>query len=231
MKRRMMAKPRVAETNHGMVGEEIAKAYDISMRHLRDKGRLQTDSILKSRIDLGSALEIGPGPGYEGLEWLNKTEDTTLKGLDISKEMTALAMKNAEDYELTDRAKYFLGDASSIPFEDGYFDAVFSTNSLHEWALPMQTFDEIHRVLRPGGRYFISDLRRDMNPLVKRFILLSQPVKSEKMQLGFISSVNAAYTLSEIQKMLAKTRLQDWKAEQKLFYITISGRKAYSTSQ
>jgi ubiquinone/menaquinone biosynthesis C-methylase UbiE len=161
VKRKMMAKPRVVETNHGIVGKEIAKAYDISMRHLRDKGRLQTDSILKSRIDLGSVLEIGPGPGYEGLEWLNKTEDTTLKGLDISKEMTALAMKNAQDYELTDRAKYFLGDASSIPFEDGYFDAVFSTNSLHEWALPMQTFDEIHRVLRPGGRYFISDLRRD----------------------------------------------------------------------
>jgi ubiquinone/menaquinone biosynthesis C-methylase UbiE len=226
----MMVKPRVVETNHGIVGEEIAKAYEISMRHLRDKGRLQTASILKSRIDLGSALEIGPGPGYEGLEWLNKTEDTTLKGLDISKEMIALAMKNAEDYELTGRAEYFLGDASSIPFEDGHFDAVFSTNSLHEWASPVQTFDEIYRVLRPGGRYFISDLRRDMNPMAKWFILISQPVKSEKMQSGFLSSVNAAYTLSEIQKMLAKTRLQDWRVEQKLFYVVISGRKAYNTS-
>lgn len=223
-----MVKPRAVETDHGIVGEEAVRDYDISMRRLRDKGMLQTESILNSRVDLGCALEIGPGPGYQGLEWLKKTEDTTLKGLDISEEMVALAMKNARDYGFESRAEYFLGDASSIPFGDGYFDAVISTNSLHEWSHPMKTFNEIQRVLRPGGKYFISDLRRDMSPLMKWFILL-QPVRSAKMRSGFISSVNASYTLSEIPELLANTRLQDSKISQNFLYIIISGKKAYNS--
>ncbi len=225
-----MVKPRVVETDHGIVGEEAVRDYDISMRRLRDKGMLQTESILNSRVDLGCALEIGPGPGYQGLEWLKKTEDTTLKGLDISGEMVALAKKNARDYGLESRAEYFVGDASRISFGDSFFDAVISTNSLHEWSRPKETFNEIYRVLRPGGKYFISDLRRDMSPLMKWFILL-QPtnVRSEKMRSGFASSVNASYTLSEIPELLADTNLQGWKVNQNLLYVVISGKKAYDS--
>jgi ubiquinone/menaquinone biosynthesis C-methylase UbiE len=225
-----MVKPRVIEMGHVIKGEEALRAYDISMRRLRDKGLLQTEPILNSRVDLGCALEIGPGPGYQGLEWLMKTEDTTLKGLDISEDMVALAAKNSRDYGLESRAEYYVGDASRVPFGAGYFDAVISTNSLHEWPRPREVFNEIYRVLRPGGKYFISDLRRDMSPLMKWFVLL-QPgnVRSAEMRSGFISSVNASYTLAEIQDMLAETRLQGWRAEQNLLYVIISGKKAYSS--
>lgn len=223
-----MVKPRVIEAGHRIVGEEAVKTYDASMRSLRDKGMLQTDSILGARVDLGCALEIGFGPGYVGLEWLKKTEDTSLKGLDISKGMTVLAMKNARNYGLEDRAEYLTGDASHLPFRSSYFDAVFSTNSLHEWAHPSETFNEIYRVLRPGGKYFISGLRRDMSSMVKWFIRLSQSVRSEEMSTGFISTVNASYTLPELQELLAETNLQGWRAEQNLLYIVVSGRKSYN---
>lgn len=223
-----MVKPRVIETNHRIVGEEAVKAYDASMRSLRDKGLLQIDSILGSRLDLGCALEIGSGPGYVGLEWLKKIEDTSLKGLDISKEMTILATKNARDYGLEDRAEYLTGDASRLPFRSSYFDAVISTNSLHEWAYPKEVFNEIYRVLRPGGKYFISDLRRDMSSMVKWFIRLSQSIRSEEMRAGFIGSLNASYTLPELQELVAETNLQGWRTEQNLLYIVVSGRKSYN---
>lgn len=223
-----MVKPRAVEVSPRIVGEEAVKAYDASMRSLRDKGLLHIESILGARLDLGCALEIGSGPGYVGLEWLKKTEDTSLKGLDISKEMTALAMKNSRNYGLEDRAEYLTGDGSRLPFKSSYFDAVFSTNSLHEWAHPQETFNEIYRVLRPGGKYFISDLRRDMSSMVKWFIRLSQSVRSEEMSAGFISSVNASYTLPEIQELLEETSLQGWRTEQNLLYIVVSGRKSYN---
>ncbi len=220
-----MVRPRVAETEHGIIGESVVEAYDTFMRRLRGLGLLQTASILKSGIDSRCVLEIGPGPDYEGLEWLKRTKGTTLKGLDISEDMVALAEKNALDYGLAGRAEYFLGDARWMPFEDAYFDAVFSTNSLHEFAHPQEVLSEIHRVLKPGGKYFISDLRRDMNPLVKWFIWLCMPRELKDMQAGFISSVNAAYTQAEASEMLAKSGLQGWRVEQKLIYIVISGRK------
>jgi ubiquinone/menaquinone biosynthesis C-methylase UbiE len=113
------------------------------------------------------ALEIGPGPGYLGLEWLKKTEGTRLKGLEISPDMIAIAERNAAEYGLQDRVTYVKGDGQQMSFEDNTFDAVFTNGSLHEWSQPNEVFDEVYRVLKPTGRYLISDLRREMNPLVK----------------------------------------------------------------
>jgi ubiquinone/menaquinone biosynthesis C-methylase UbiE len=54
-----------------------------------------------------------------------------------------------------------------MSFEDNTFDAVFTNGSLHEWSQPNEVSDEVYRVPKPTGRYLISDLRRDMNPVVR----------------------------------------------------------------
>jgi ubiquinone/menaquinone biosynthesis C-methylase UbiE len=48
-----------------------------------------------------------------------------------------------------------------MPFEDDSFDFVVSSGSLHHWEQPAQIFKEIHRVLKPGCRALIADLRAD----------------------------------------------------------------------
>ncbi len=222
-----MVRSRVKKTDQGISKEELTKAYGSSLCRLKDRSWLQTESLLKSRIDLGCALEIGSGPGYEGLEWLRRTEDTTLKGLDISQDMVVLAREKVNDYGLDGRAEYYVGDAARIPFRDGHFDAVFSINSLHEWANPKGVFDEIYRVLRPGGKYFVSDLRRDMNHLVRWLILLRMSGQPWVTRQDFISSVNASYTVPEVREMLAHTGLLGCKTGQTPFYVVISGRKEY----
>ena len=138
-----MVKPRIAETDSGITGEFNTQMYDTMMRNMRDKGWIETNLILKEGISSGLALEIGPGPGYLGLEWLKKTDLTRLKGLEISDDMIALARKNATEYGLSERAEYYHGDAAKMPFEDGHFDAVFTNGSLHEWAHPDNIFNEI----------------------------------------------------------------------------------------
>ena len=193
-----MIKSRVAETNIGLQGECIAEDYDEIMRESRDKGHLYTEEIMNFGITNGKALEIGPGPGYLGLEWLMKTNDTMLVGLDISPDMIRMAEKNAADYGFNiERAKYQVNDAQKLPFEDNSFEAVFSNASLHEWEVAVSTFNEIHRVLKPGGRYFISDLRRDMNPLAK--FLMKMQTKKKVLRVGLLSSIHAAYTEEEIK--------------------------------
>jgi len=78
-------------------------------------------------------------------------------------------------------------------------------------------------VLKPGGRYVISDLRRDMNPLMKWFLWLNTQPKV--MRSGLISSINASYVLPEAKDLLAKTSLPGWQASQNLLGIVISGQK------
>ncbi len=65
-----MTRPRVTETDQGIQGEFTVTLYDQMQRRLRDKGWIETKDIIKSGITKGIALEIGPGPGYLGLEWL-----------------------------------------------------------------------------------------------------------------------------------------------------------------
>lgn len=165
-----MVKPRISETDHGITSEFDTQMYDAMMRNMRDKGWIETDLILKEEITSGLALEIGPGPGYLGLEWLKKTKGTQLEGLEISEDMIKVARNNASEYVLSDRVKYHQGDAQQLPFSDCAFDAVFTNGSLHEWSNPEAIFNEIGRVVKPGGKYLISDLRRDMNPAIKGFL-------------------------------------------------------------
>ena len=218
-----MVKPRVTETDEGITGEPITQAYDAMMRRLRDKGWLETKAIINAGITSGLALEIGPGPGYLGLEWLKNTEGTTLKGLDISEDMLAIAGRNAAEYGLTDRVEYVKGDARGMPFENDYFDAVFSNGSLHEWARPGEIINEVARILKPGGRYCISDLKRNMNSLLKWFMwLMTRP---KEIRPGLITSINAAYTVSEIKELLTVTQLEGWSVSKNLIGLAITGQK------
>ncbi len=92
--------------------------------------------------------------------------------------------------------------ASASRFEDAAFDFVFTNGSLHEWANPKGTFDEIGRVLKPGGRYLISDLRRDINPLARGILWFG--CRPASMRPGLISSLNAAYTASELPAFIGR---------------------------
>ena len=218
-----MTKPRIPETDQGIQGTITVAQYDQMQYSLRDRGWIETPSLLKHGITRGLALEIGYGPGYLGLEWLKQTTDTHLVGLDISPDMQALAQRNAQTYGLSARADYRLGSCDKLPFDDNAFDAVFTNGSMHEWAIPCSAFDEIWRVLKPGGHYFISDLRRDMSGLMHAFLWLS--VRPAAMRPGLGTSIGAAYTPLELQVMLAKTCLKEGKVTSNMIGVDISGVK------
>jgi ubiquinone/menaquinone biosynthesis C-methylase UbiE len=141
------------------------------------KGYLDTSKLIKAGISSGTALEVGQGHGYLGIDWLTKTSNTFLKGLDISADMVGVAQRNAIEFHVDDRAEYFQGDARQIVFDDETFDAVFSNGSLHEWSDPRTVLNEIHRVLKTGGVYYISDLRRDMSLFAR--VLLQRAIPKE----------------------------------------------------
>jgi ubiquinone/menaquinone biosynthesis C-methylase UbiE len=216
-------KARVHETDHGIQGVFTVKIYDQMQKRFRDRGWLETKDILKSGIRNGLVLEIGPGPGYLGLEWLNQTEGTVLKGLEISPDMMALAERNARDYGLSDRVEYKRGSGAGIPFPDEIFDGAFSNGSLHEWSDPKSTLNETWRVLKPGGRFFVSDLRRDLFWGAKWFLWLV--TKPKEIRPGLLTSLKAAYTPGEIKDLLQETRWRNYEVTGNLIGIKMRGVK------
>ncbi|QYZ78095.1 methyltransferase domain-containing protein [Methanofollis formosanus] len=221
---KQMFEERIPETDDGIQDEMIVEFYEEMQKNLRDAGHLPLGGLLESGIRAGTALEIGPGPGYLGLEWLKATEETRLVGLEISQAMIASAEKNAAGYGLTARVRYQEGNALAMPFEDGVFDAVFSNGSLHEWESPERVFDEISRVLKVGGRFCITDLRRDLSPGIYRQMYDS--CEPPEIRPGFESSVRAAYTREEIMDLLGRSHLTGWQVIAHPFGLVIHGKKA-----
>ena len=218
-----MVKPRIVETEHGIQGEFNVITYDHMQRRLRNRGWIETNELLKFGITQGCALEVGPGPGYLGLEWLKRTQGTTLKGLDISPDMIALAERNASTYGFSDRVAYVQSSGERMPFDDSTFDAVFTNGSLHEWTEPQKTCDEIWRVVKPGGRVLISDLRRDMFAPVRWFLWLN--IEPRDMRPGFTTSVNAAYTPDELKALIRGTKLAGCQVSSNLLGLMLTGMK------
>ncbi len=218
-----MLKERVIETNEGIQGEITTAEYDMMARRMRDMGLTEAKEIIKSGISGGHALEIGPGPGYLGLEWLKYAEDASLTGLEISPDMIIIAQKNACEYGFGEKCEYVAGNAMDMPFEDCSFDAAFSNGSLHEWEDPVKILNETYRVLKNGERAFISDLKRDT--LLPLRIFMSALTKKRSMREGLKSSIAAAYTVEELKRIAEKTMFTEADVVSNPFGLYILCRK------
>lgn len=218
-----MTPQRVPERECTTLGHAHAAAYDRMQEALRERGWLETCDLLQSGLVSGCALEVGSGPGYLGLEWLQRTRDTRLVGLDKSPDMVAIARRHAQEQGLDERARYLLGFAEAVPFADGAFDLVFSSRSLHEWIDPGKTFTELLRVLKPGGLFYLSDLRRDLSRSARNF--LEHRMTSEVVLEGLRASIDAAYTAAEVTALLDQTELVGCEVIETPLGLRVTGAK------
>ena len=93
------------------------------------------------------ALDIGTGTGSAALEIARRYPDAQVVGVDISPLMVEAARAKLRS-DLAGRVEFSVADAGSLPFEDSGFDLVTQVS------VPV-FFDEIARVLGPGGHAII----------------------------------------------------------------------------
>ena len=100
-------------------------------------------------------LEIGCGRGGGTAHVFERFEPRSLIGLDLA----AAAVKRARARYGRPGLRFVGGDAEQLPFANASFDAVLNVESSHCYPNTQRFFEEVSRVLRPGGHLLFADLR------------------------------------------------------------------------
>jgi ArsR family transcriptional regulator len=111
-------------------------------------------AALPERMD--SLLDIGTGTGR--LLELVASRTKQALGVDMSRDMLALARARLSERGIAERAAVRQADMYRLPFADASFDAVAMQMVLHYAEDPAAALAEAARVLKPGGTLLIADL-------------------------------------------------------------------------
>lgn len=98
-------------------------------------------------------LEAGCGGIGSETRGLLKQEPSLLYSLDLTHE-NLVAVRKKNDGQLP--VRFVRGSILSLPFEDASFDVVFCKGVIQHLSAPFKGLAELTRVLKPGGKIFIS---------------------------------------------------------------------------
>jgi ubiquinone/menaquinone biosynthesis C-methylase UbiE len=117
-----------------------------------------TAAAVAARVPAGGRiLEVAPGPGFLAIDLARR--GYAVSAVDISRSFVRIARENAARAGVPVEVRQ--GDAAALPFGGGQFDFVVCTAAFKNFRDPVGALNEMHRVLTPGGRALIQDLRKD----------------------------------------------------------------------
>lgn len=173
-------------------------------------------------VEGAKVLEIGPGPGWAGIWFLQKRTDLVLDGLEASADMIRVATANAQEEGVADRVRYFQGVVENMEeIADNTYDFVFSRDSLHHWEDPVKGFREIARVVKSKGKVYIQDSRRDLGLRAKFIVNVIGPLLAGNMAKYWKTSIAASYTPAELQQMIRTIPRNDWTVKSNFLEVSI----------
>lgn len=206
---RDMAMPK-PHRDRGIEGR-MAKWYAATTAKSGADFRELAERIAKQLPQDGSVLEIAPGPGYLCIE-LARLGPYAVRGMDLSHAMVKIAREKAAQAGV--RVDFEQGNASQLPYPRETFDFLVCRAAFKNFAQPVQALREMGRVLKPGGRGLIVDLRRDasiedVNRMVNKMGLSAVNRLITKLVFRWML-LKSAYAKEHFEQMLAQTELRSF---------------------
>ncbi|MGB7555232.1 MAG: arsenite methyltransferase [Candidatus Korobacteraceae bacterium] len=121
-----------------------------------------------------TVLDLGSGGGIDVLLSARRVGPTgKAYGLDMTDEMLALARENQSKAGV-ENVEFLRGEIESIPLPDNSVDVIISNCVINLSADKDRVLREAFRVLKPGGRFAVSDVvvHGDVPPEVRQNVLL-----------------------------------------------------------
>lgn len=164
--RRHFAAARDDANHFDLIAEEYRDNVPehIRVRLLNRKIELNLSHLPREQFVRG--VDAGCGQGWYLKEM--RSQGYEVEGIDFSENQ----IKQARKYLGAEGERVRQGSISELPFEDGSLDFVYAVNVIHH--LPgverqQQAFQEVRRVLRPGGRFVVHEM--NVNNPVFRFYM------------------------------------------------------------
>jgi demethylmenaquinone methyltransferase/2-methoxy-6-polyprenyl-1,4-benzoquinol methylase len=164
----------------GAMFDRIARRYDLLNRVLSlgldQRWRRLTVSALQ--LEAGNrVLDLATGTGDLAFAMLRSCPGASVYGLDPSPAMLAVAQEKweraiAAGGGAPDRLELGVGEAETLPFDDGAFDSVAIAFGLRNVPDRERALREMARVTRPGGRIAILELGEPRGPVLGRLARL-----------------------------------------------------------
>jgi SAM-dependent methyltransferase len=109
--------------------------------------------------DTGRLLDVGTGSGLQLKVIHEMRPGMELFGLDLSGAAIQIARDNLAGIGVDLRQ----GSIERTSYEDGLFDLVTCHSSMSYWPRPISCFDEIYRILKPGGAAVLFEPQKDLD--------------------------------------------------------------------
>jgi ubiquinone/menaquinone biosynthesis C-methylase UbiE len=189
----------------------LARFYDKNARnHIMTQYKIWTQTLLEIIPKDAHLLEVAPGPGYLAIE-LAKSGIKSISGIDISPSFVEIAKNNAKESNV--KIAFISGNVSMMPFENDKFSHIICTSAFKNFSQPLEALNEIYRVLKIDGLFWMSDMRHDITDhVINRYVDNEMCLKgfnniSTKMTFKYMLR-KRAYSKESFIELLAHTEFK-----------------------